>query len=363
MPQRRTTTRPKPKRGSSRSSSPKRSGGLGLFLLGLLVGAAVLFLVARDGRFTSSSGNAGGAEERVAGSTDSDGSSDSSDSGIEADSASRRDRDSGDDDRPDPRPQEASITGEVPGAQALSAKAGGNQGEEGPAGDEPVARIALVIDDLGRSVEDIRTLERLGVPITYAVLPYEEETPAVAAELRQRNREILLHLPMEPRNRTENPCPGALLLGMPRDQLRELTAEALQAVPGAVGVNNHMGSGLTEDEGSMEAILGVLAKRKLFFLDSRTSAQSVGYRTAMGLGLPAAERQVFLDNDPRPEAVRAQFQRLLDLARQRGAAIAIGHPLPGTLPVLAEEVPRARAAGFEFVPVSYLLDQPGDAPE
>lgn len=356
MAQRRTTNRPKPKRGSSSSRSPKRSGGLGLFLLGLLVGAAVLFLVARDGRFTSASGSSAG-EERVAGSTDSTGSN------SEAEPSSRNGRDSRDedDDRPDPQPQEASVTGAVPSAQAATVD--GNEGEEAPSGGEPVARIALVIDDLGRSVEDIRTLERLGVPITYAVLPYEEETPAVAAELRKRNREILLHLPMEPRNRAENPGPGALLLGMPRDQLRELTADALQAVPGAVGVNNHMGSGLTEDEGSMEAILGVLAKRKLFFLDSRTSAQSVGYRTAMGLGLPAAERQVFLDNDPRPEAIRAQFQRLLDLARQRGAATAIGHPLPETLAALAEEVPRARAAGFEFVPVSYLLDQPGDAPE
>lgn len=358
MAQRRTTNRPKPKRGSSRSSSPKRSGGLGLFLLGLLVGAAVLFLVARDGRFFSGAGSTGTEEreERVAGSTD---------SGDEADSSARGSRGSRNDGRPDPEPREASVTGVVPAAQAATSVSveGGDEGEEAPAGGEPVARIALVIDDLGRSVEDIRTLERLGVPITYAVLPYEEETPAVAAELRKRNREILLHLPMEPRNRSENPGPGALLLGMPRDQLRELTADALQAVPGAVGVNNHMGSGLTEDEGSMEAILGVLAKRKLFFLDSRTSAQSVGYRTAMGLGLPAAERQVFLDNDPRPEAIRAQFQRLLDLARQRGAATAIGHPLPSTLAALAEEVPRARAAGFEFVPVSYLLDQPGDAPE
>lgn len=320
-----------------------------LFLLGLLVGAGVLFLVVQDGRFGSGSGGAG-AEQRVT--ADEQGEAAPSKEGSDA----KADRD--EDERPLPEPREAAAApGAVPAAQAASVEG------EMPAEGEPVARIALVIDDLGRSVEDVRTLERLGVPISYAVLPYEEETPAVTAELRRRDREILLHLPMEPRNRSENPGPGALLLGMPRDQLRELTAEALQAVPGAVGVNNHMGSGLTEDEGSMEAILGVLASRKLFFLDSRTSAQSVGYRTAMGLGLPAAERQVFLDPDPRPEAIRAQFQRLLDLARQRGAAIAIGHPLPATLAALAEEVPKARAAGFEFVPVSYLLDQPGDAPE
>ena len=347
MARRRTTTnRPKPRRGYQSQGSSRKGGGLWLFLLGLLVGAGVLFVISRDGRFTTSGG--AGEERRVA-------------SDQEGEASSRKDgKDEGS--RPVPEPQEASVAsglqGVLPAAQAATVDGG-----EAPAEGEPVARIALVIDDLGRSIEDIRVLERLGVPITYAVLPYEEETPAVAAELRRQDREILLHLPMEPRSHAENPGPGALLLGMPRDQLRQLTAEALQAVPGAVGVNNHMGSGLTEDEGSMEAILGVLAKRKLFFLDSRTSAQSVGYRTAMGLGLPAAERQVFLDSDPQPAAVRAQFQRLLDLARQRGAAIAIGHPLPATLAALAEEVPRARAAGFEFVPVSYLLDQPGDAPE
>jgi polysaccharide deacetylase 2 family uncharacterized protein YibQ len=83
----------------------------------------------------------------------------------------------------------------------------------------------------------------------------------------------------------------------------------------------------------------------------------------MELGVPSAERQVFLDNDRSPKEIQAQIQRLLTLARQRGSAIAIGHPYPATLAVLAQEIPRVRAAGFELVPVSYLLDQPGEAPE
>ena len=223
-------------------------------------------------------------------------------------------------------------------------------------------RVALVIDDLGRSVDDLDALAELSVPLSYAVLPFEEHTPQVVTELRQRGAEILLHLPMEPAAAEKDPGPGALRLGMTPEQLRQSTLAALQAVPGAAGVNNHMGSGLSADEPSMTTILGVLSSRGLFFLDSRTSAQSVGYRVASRLGLPAAERQVFLDPDPSPEAIRAQFHRLLGLARTRGAAVAIGHPLPETLAVLAEEVPKARDLGYEFVPVSYLLDRP-DAPE
>jgi hypothetical protein len=227
--------------------------------------------------------------------------------------------------------------------------------ETRPAAEHP-ARIALVIDDLGHSTDDLVPLEKLGVPITYAVLPFEENTPAVVSQLRGRREEILLHLPMEPKN-GENPGPGALLKGMTDDQLRTRTLAALQAVPGAVGVNNHMGSSLSADAHSMSTVLRLLSSRGLFFLDSRTSPDSVGYRTALSLGVPAAERQVFLDADPGPEAVHEQFQRLLEMARARGAAVAIGHPHPDTLAMLTEEVPRAKAEGFDFVPVSFLLDR------
>ncbi len=227
-----------------------------------------------------------------------------------------------------------------------------------PAGPVHGARIALVIDDLGHDVADLRPLEALGVPVTYSVLPYEPQTPEVVAELRRRKAEILLHLPMEPVH-GENPGPGALLQGMSDGELRQKTEDALKAVPGAVGVNNHMGSLLSSEEGPMNTVLSVLAERNLFFLDSRTSAQSVGYKVALSLGVPAAERQVFLDGDESPEAIHAQFQRLLSVARAKGSGIAIGHPHPETLAALTREVPKAKAEGFEFVPVSYLLTKSG----
>jgi hypothetical protein len=219
-------------------------------------------------------------------------------------------------------------------------------------------RVALVIDDLGRSLEDVERLSRLGVPISYAVLPFEVLTPEVVADLRRRDAEILLHLPMEPGGGA-NPGPGALRVDMSRSELAAATRRALAAVPGAVGVNNHMGSKLSVDADAMHAVLRELTGRDLFFLDSRTSAQSAGYTVARELGLPAVERRVFLDGEATVEAVRYQFYRLLGIARQRGAAVAIGHPHPATFQVLEEEIPHAQELGYEFVPVSYLLDQQG----
>lgn len=249
-------------------------------------------------------------------------------------------------------------------AAGAAASVGSAAGGAAPPAWEGQARVALVIDDLGRSLEEIDRLRQLAVPITYAVLPFESQTPEVVATLRERHEEILCHLPMEP-SRGGNPGPGALRTGMSSEQLRQSTLAAIAAVPGAVGVNNHMGSGLSADPASMATILGVLASRGLYFLDSRTSAQSVAFRVATELGVPAAERQVFLDDDARPEAVAAQFQRLLELARSRGGAggaIAIGHPHAATLATLAAEVPRAQAGGVRFVQVSALLARPGATP-
>jgi hypothetical protein len=234
--------------------------------------------------------------------------------------------------------------------------------EPAPAGGQRPARVALVIDDLGRSLADLDTLADLGVPLTYAVLPFESMTPQVVVELRGRRAEILCHLPMAPAN-DRNPGPGALRIDMPPRALARSTRAALEAVPAAVGVSNHMGSELSSDAGAMRAILGVVGERGLFYFDSRTSAESAGYRTALELGIPAAERDVFLDADPSAAAVEREFQRLLDLARERGAAIGVGHPHSATLEALARLVPAARQRGYEFVPLSYLLDRPGELPE
>ncbi|HVT60463.1 MAG TPA: divergent polysaccharide deacetylase family protein [Thermoanaerobaculia bacterium] len=332
-------------------------GGVGLFLLGVATGAGGSYFGCHD-----SAGRPEGGEPARAAATGAMGEHRQGQRDGSAAGAARK-----------------PASGRQPGASSVAAtsarragwaKGMGRETETGPGSDQagpagqPVprlppqaTRIALVIDDLGRSLGDLDTLARLGIPLTYAVLPFESQTSEVAATLRQRGAEILCHLPMEPGN-GGNPGPGALRLGMSSEQLRASTLAAIAAVPGAVGVNNHMGSGLSADAPSMGTILGVLAARRLYFLDSRTSANSVGFQLAAGLGIPAAERQVFLDDDQQPEAVAAQFDRLLEIARTRGEAIAIGHPHPATLATLAAAVPRARALGYRFVEVSSLLDRP-----
>jgi hypothetical protein len=218
-------------------------------------------------------------------------------------------------------------------------------------------RLALVIDDLGRSLEDLDTLASFGVPITYAVLPFEVRTAEVVSELRRRGAEYLCHLPMEAQGGA-NPGPGALLLSMGHAELEAATRKALAAVPGALGVNNHMGSGIAANREAITAVVSVVAEEGLYFLDSRTTHETLGYTVAHQLGIPAAERQVFLDTRREREYIRGQFAQFLKAARTRGGAIAIAHPYPETLEVLAESVPRAVAEGFEFVRVSALLERP-----
>ena len=232
-------------------------------------------------------------------------------------------------------------------------------GSTSPAARQPPpggpVRIALVIDDLGRSLTDLDRLAGLGIPLTYAVLPFESRTPQVVQTLRDRGAEVLCHLPMEPTNGAD-PGPGALRSTMTGAELRAATLRALDAVPGAVGVNNHMGSGVTSRRDAMAVVLGLVAERGLYYLDSRTTSETVGYAVARELDVPAAERQVFLDDDRRPERLAEEWRRLLDLAHRRGGAIGIAHPHPETLELLAREIPSALEAGVEFVVARDLVD-------
>lgn len=220
------------------------------------------------------------------------------------------------------------------------------------------ARLALVIDDLGRSLADVDRVAGLGVPVTFAVLPFESHTAEVRDRIVAGGHEFICHLPMEPTNGA-NPGPGALTSEMRGRQLASATRRALAAVPGVVGVNNHMGSNLTADRRAMRAILRVIGNRGLYFLDSRTSADSVGFAVAQEMRIPTVERRVFLDGELTNDWVAGQFRRALEIARDDGAAVVIGHPHDVTLTALESLVPEAQRAGYEFVEVSKLLERAG----
>lgn len=234
-----------------------------------------------------------------------------------------------------------------------------------PAAIEPqgsAGRIALIFDDLGYDLRHVERLYALGVPLSFAVLPFERWSSEVAREVERRGGEVLCHLPMEATG-NEDPGPGALVEGMSARRFAAAVERALEQVPGAIGVNNHMGSRLTADEHAMRELLPQLGSRGLFFIDSRTTPESVGYEIARELGVPTARRDVFIDAVDEPDAIRGEWRRLLEISSRRGAAIGIAHPRKETLALLAEEIPRAVARGYEFVPISYLLERGETLPE
>jgi hypothetical protein len=227
-----------------------------------------------------------------------------------------------------------------------------------PGGDEiHRGKVAIVIDDMGYDRKTFHALMDLGVPLTFSILPGLKYSSAIATEAKKRSYEIMLHIPMEPEDPAQDPGQGAIRKGMSLDEVRLQTRRDLQAVPFVAGVNNHMGSRVTQDKEAMSAVLEEVRKDGLYFLDSKTSPHSVAYQVAKSMGIPAAERQVFLDDDPDLRQIHQQMDHLEKIAAKRGEAIAIGHPRPHTLQVLKERIPALRKKGYELVFLSELVER------
>ena len=203
-----------------------------------------------------------------------------------------------------------------PGACAPVALHGAERGE-----------LVLVMDDLGYSLALAERVMALPGPVTLGLLPFAPATASIAARARARGREFILHQPMEPiPSRRVRHVPGTLTLDMSPERFEAQVDAALRAVPGAVGVNNHTGSRLTQDAPAMRRLMGRLAADDLVFLDSRTTAATVAYTVAREARVPALQRDVFLDHEPDAEAIEAAFRRALGIASRQGHAVIIAHP-------------------------------------
>ncbi len=218
------------------------------------------------------------------------------------------------------------------------------------------AWIAIVIDDLGADRARSARAAALPGPLTLSYLSYAPDIADQARQSRAAGHEIMLHLPMEPEGR-DNPGAGALFVRMTSDDIRARTASALDALPLAVGLNNHMGSRFTRDAQAMAPVLQEVAARGLLFVDSRTSGSSVAGQVATSMGVANAGRDIFLDNEIDGMAVRKQLAELERTANRRGHAIAIGHPHDATLDALAAWIPTMNSRGLQLVPVSAIVRQ------
>ncbi len=216
--------------------------------------------------------------------------------------------------------------------------------------------ISIIIDDLGYQFQDGLRVVELPGPVACSVLPHTPYGERLARAAHGAGKEVLLHLPMQPMN-GKDPGHGALLLETGEQDLRRLLEANLAVVPHVTGINNHMGSLLTRHPGHMAWLMRSLQEdaRGLFFVDSITSPHSVALQVAREHHVPAVARDVFLDRDPDPAAIQREFENLVTLARQRGAAVAIGHPYPGTLAVLERELPLLGERGVRLIAVAEFI--------
>jgi len=217
--------------------------------------------------------------------------------------------------------------------------------------------LSLVIDDLGYAFEPGKEAIELPGDHTYAILPGAIYSKQLAKYAHRLDKEVILHLPMQSISSAAAREPGALNEAMNEDQLTSNVHSLLGEIPFIRGVNNHMGSHLTEFDFFMRPVMDSIRSYdpSFYFLDSRTSPRSVAFTQAREAGLKSATRDVFLDDDASITAIRLQYNIWLERAREQGSAIAIGHPHKTTLEVLRQNLGKA-AAEFEFLPISRLID-------
>ena len=214
-------------------------------------------------------------------------------------------------------------------------------------------QIAIVIDDVGNHERDLALLELPG-QLSFSILPHTPYSQLFARLASQQNKELLLHIPMQAIEQKVL-GPGALTLDMNKWQLQTTLGHALATLPQVRGVNNHMGSALTQNMVPMTWTMEVLKKRDLFFLDSRTTEQTQAQHAANLYGVRNIGRHVFLDNIPNEAAIKEQLTELKHLADNQNFAIAIAHPYPETIAVLNKALPELQAQGYKLVPVSKLV--------
>lgn len=216
--------------------------------------------------------------------------------------------------------------------------------------------VAIIVDDMGANLEEVHQLMAIGIPLTFSIIPGMAHGTEVAATAHSYRYEVMAHIPMEPKDyparRLEQ---NGLLLAMSDAEIERRTSADLMLVPYAVGANNHMGSRFTENAGKMRVALRVIKENGLFFIDSKTSADSVGETVAAQMGVKTASRNVFIDNRQDVAAIKIQLEELAATARRRGRAIGIGHPHPTTIRALAEALPKLQAGGIRFVFASELV--------
>lgn len=220
-----------------------------------------------------------------------------------------------------------------------------------PGGDQYPPTIAIIIDDMGHNLYEGQRLAQMEQPLTLAFLPFRKHTTSLAKLAYQQNKEIMLHAPMA-NTRHFGLGPGGLTPDMDEATLTKTLRRSLQSIPHVSGVNNHMGSLLTQQLQPMDWVMKELYRYPVYFVDSRTIANSIAGQVAQAYQIPSLTRDVFLDHEQTEEFVDQQFQLLIKTAKEKGTAIGIGHPHEVTVDYLEKHLPKLDEQGIAVATVS-----------
>lgn len=216
--------------------------------------------------------------------------------------------------------------------------------------------MAIIVDDLGmRNLNLARRLCDMKQVVTLAILPFQPKTFDVIQLARKTGTPYILHMPMEPKSTKVKPGEGAIYTSDTEEDIRLKLDRAFRDVNGASGANNHMGSRVTEDLRIMEIVMNYFRKNGLFFVDSQTSRNSVGYSLSQKMGVKSAVLTRFIDVTDEQEFIEGRLRELGDTAIEKGQVVAICHDRPNTVSVLERILPELEKRGISFVAVDKLV--------
>ena len=242
-----------------------------------------------------------------------------------------------------------------PTAAAVKATATGSPNFAASGGRDNHAKIAIIIDDIGNNLSAAQPFLQLDAPVTLAILPGLAHSKDIAQRAEAAGLDVLLHLPMEPKDKHKAPGHLAVTTKMSEEEIRQTVEGALETVPGAIGISNHMGSKATEDAEVIEVVLRVAKEHNLFFIDNKTTSNSVIRRVGESLAVPVFSRQKFLDNKDTTNYIKAQISALAYNAKNYDLAIGVAHARAHTAKAVAEMLPKLSARGVKVVPLRELL--------
>ncbi|MBV1906319.1 MAG: divergent polysaccharide deacetylase family protein [Pseudomonadales bacterium] len=217
------------------------------------------------------------------------------------------------------------------------------------------AEIALVIDDLGYNLEVGERVLNLPGPVTLSLIPFTPSATALSQLALAAGQDIMLHLPMEALHNNDHDVRHLLELNMPPDIFYQTVISSLNSLPNCIGVNNHTGSLLTQHRQPMEWLMDTIQDRGLFFLDSRTTPNSVANTVAQEWGVPSLKRDVFLDHEQNLAAIEIAFERAIRIAKKKGYAVIIAHPYKSSLAFLEQSIPKLIDESISLVPLRKLI--------